>query len=141
MSDDRGQALVFVVGVLALAAVALAGLRLTQDRLVSSARLHRAGEAAVEAAAQSVADAYVSRRSAALTADPEARARAVADLVTDPSAAESARLAAEDLARENRAEGVRDVEIRCDAGQIHVWLVLAGHQHRAGFDAPECSRR
>jgi hypothetical protein len=63
ISDERGQAILAVVLAVGIAAVAIVGLRDAQERIVLGARAQRAGEAAVEAAAQSVADAYAARPS------------------------------------------------------------------------------
>jgi hypothetical protein len=117
-------ALVFA---LAIAASAVIGLRAAQERVVSDARSQRAGEAAVEAAAQSVADRYTLRPASAR------------ELVVDPGVLENARAAAEELARENGARGVEQVRLSCDGVRIEARLVLGGHSHRAGFSAPECS--
>lgn len=127
LSDERGQATLAIVFALAIAASAVIGLRAAQERIVVDARAQRAGEAAVEAAAQSVADAYVLR---------PASARA---LVVDPRIVENARVAAEELARENGDRSVEQVRLVCDGSRIEARLVLAGHSHRAGFSAPECS--
>ena len=116
-----------IVFALAIAASAVIGLRAAQERVVVDARNQRAGEAAVEAAAQSVADVYVVRRASAR------------ELVVDPRVLENARVAAEELALENGARGVEQVRLLCDGVRIEARLVLAGHTHRAGFSAPECS--
>ena len=125
--DERGQAIVAVVFALAIAATAIVGLRAAQDRIVAGARAQRAGEAAVEAAAQSVADAYAARPAAAKA------------LVLDPRVLETARAAAEELARENGVRGVERVELSCTGDRIEARLVLNGYTHHAGFRAPECS--
>ena len=52
---------------------------------------------------------------------------------------ETARVAAEELARENGGQAVEQVQLRCAGGRIEAWLVLGGYSHRAGFSAPECS--
>ena len=127
MSDERGQAILAVVLALGIAATAMVGLRGAQERIVLGARAQRAGEAAVEAAAQSVADAYVVRPAAAK------------ELVLDPRVVEAARVAAEELARENGGNGVERVEVSCAGDRIEARLVLSGHSHHAGFRAPECS--
>ena len=129
MTDERGQAILAVVLALGIAATAIVGLRAAQERIVLGARAQRAGEAAVEAAAQSVADLYAARPSAAR------------ELVLDPRTTETARVAAEDLARENGGHGVERVELSCAGDRIEARLVLSGYSHRAGFRADECSRR
>ena len=127
MKDERGQALSAVVLALALAATAMIGIRAAQDRIVNGARAQRAGEAAVEAAAQAVADLYAARPAAAR------------ELVADLRVIETARVAAEELARENGRQGVEEVQLRCAGRRIEAQLVLSGYSHRAGFSAPECS--
>lgn len=112
---------------LAIAATAMIGLRAAQERIVLGARSQRAGEAAVEAAAQSVADLYVARPTAAR------------ELVVDPRVLEVARIAAEELARENGSRGVEQVQLMCNGKRIEARLVLDGYSHHAGFSAPECS--
>jgi hypothetical protein len=129
LESERGQGLIVIALALAIAAAAVVGLRSAQDRIVAEARVQRAGEAAVEAAAHAVAKAYVAQPSL------------VNDLVTDPRVVEAARSAAEELARENGAAGVESVAVSCSGQQVEVRLFLAGHSHHAGFEAPECSRR
>jgi hypothetical protein len=125
--DERGQAILAVVLALGIAATAIVGLRAAQDRIVTAARAQRAGEAAVEAAAQAVVDVYVTRPDAAR------------ELVLDARVLETARGAAEDLARENGGRGVEQLELSCVGDRIETRLVLSGHLHHAGFRAPECS--
>lgn len=127
VGDERGQAALAVVLALAIAATAMIGLRAAQERIVLGARSQRAGEAAVEAAAQSVADLYVARPTAAR------------ELVVDPRVLEVARIAAEELARENGSRGVEQVQLMCNGKRIEARLVLDGSSHHAGFSAPECS--
>ena len=127
MNDDRGQTIVAVVLALGIAATAIVGLRTAQERIVEATRAQRAGEAAVEAAAQSVADAYAAHPGAAK------------ELVRDPRVVEAARVAAEELARENGGHGVERVQLACAGDRIEARLVLSGHSHHAGFKAPECS--
>jgi hypothetical protein len=127
LSDERGQAALAVVLAFAIAATAMIGLRAAQERMVLGARAQRAGEAAVEAAAQSVADLYAARPAAAR------------ELVVDPRVVESARVAAEQLARENGGRGVEQVQLMCNGKRIEARLVLGGYSHHAGFSAPECS--
>ena len=123
LSDQRGQATLAIVFALAIAASAVIGLRAAQERIVADARAQRAGEAAVEAAAQSVADLYALRPAAAK------------ELVVDPRIVENARVAAEELARENGGRSVEQVRLLCDGPRIEARLVLAGTPH-AGFSAP-----
>ena len=127
MTEEGGQAALAVVLALAIAVAAVIGLRAAQERIVMGVRAQRAGEAAVEAAAQSVADLYAARRSAAR------------DLVLDPRVVETARVAAEELARENGYRGVEQVQLMCTGKRIEARLVLSGYSHHAGFSAAECS--
>jgi hypothetical protein len=128
VSDERGQAILCVVLALGIAAAAMVGLRIAQERIVLGARAQRAGEAAVEAAAQSVADKYAAHPAAAK------------ELVRDPRVAEAARVAAEELARENGGHGVERLELSCAGDRIEARLVLSGYSHHAGFRAAECSQ-
>jgi hypothetical protein len=127
VTDERGQALMVAVLALAIAAIAVIGLRAAQDRIVVAAQAQRAGEAAVEAAAQAVADLY------------SLHEVAPAQLVDDPRALEAARSAAEELARSNGASGVAQVEVLCANKRIEARLVLNGYSHHAGFSVPACS--
>jgi hypothetical protein len=127
VKDERGQAVVAVVLALGIAATAIVGLRSAQERIVYGARAQRAGEAAVEAAALSVADAYAARPSAAK------------ELVLDPRVLEAARAAAEELAHENGGRGVEQLRLFCAGERIEARLMLNGYSHHAGFKAPECS--
>jgi hypothetical protein len=127
MTDQRGQAIMAVVLALGIAATAIVGLRAAQERIVGGARAQRAGEAAVEAAAQSVADVYAAQPASAK------------ELVLDPRILEKARVAAEELAQENGGHGVERVELSCAGDRIEARLVLNGYAHHAGFKAPECS--
>jgi hypothetical protein len=129
VSDQHGQAILAVVLALGIAASAIVGLRAAQERIVAGVHARRAGEAAVEAAAQSVADAYAERPAAAK------------ELVLDARVLERARAAAEELARENGGRGVERVELSCNGARIEARLVLSGYSHHAGFRAPECSPR
>jgi hypothetical protein len=130
LTDERGQAHFIVVLALAIGVIAVVGLRAWQDRIVRDAHDQRAGEAAVEAAAQSLADAYA--------AEPDLARR----IASDPRSAEAARVAAAELARANGVTGVEveNVSVRCVGSRLEAELVLSGHTHRAGFTAPECSQ-
>lgn len=127
MTEEGGQAALAVVLALAIAVAAVIGLRAAQERIVMGVRAQRAGEAAVEAAAQSVADLYAARRSAAR------------ELVLEPRVVETARVAAEELARENGYRSVEQVQLMCTGKRIEARLVLSGYSHHAGFSAAECS--
>ena len=142
MNDDRGQALIISVLVLAIAAVAISGLRLAQERILAAAREYRAGEAAAEAATAVVADAYAAElfRVAWSTASPRPTAD-VAGAVTAPLTRENARVAASDISLKNGATSIDDLSVRCADGAAEVTVLLRGRSYRAGFGAPLCSQR
>ena len=140
MSDDRGQALVVVALLFAIAAVVIAGLRLSQDAILVKARTSRAGEAAVEAATAVVADAYVAELRRAAVSTP-AEQPDIARVLNDPAVRENARAAASDLSIRNGGGAVDDVGIACGAHGVAVTLVLARVSYEAGFKADECSPR
>lgn len=140
MNDERGQALVVAALLLAIGAVVIVGLRLSQDAVFTKARASRAGEAAVEAAAAVVADAYVAELRGAALSVPE-RMPDIASAVADPAVHEAARAAASELSLRNGGDAVTDVAISCDARGVDVRIVLAGVAYGAGFRADECSPR
>lgn len=138
LNDDGGQAAIVVVFVIAVAAVVMGGLRLTQSALLARAVERRAGEAAVEAATAVVADAYameLRRR-----AQPSPSPRDMRSVVTDPRTREDARVAASDMSLRNGGESVTDVGIGCDDGTVRITLVLRGTGYHASFGAGECSQ-
>jgi hypothetical protein len=126
VGDERGQALVVAVLFLAIAAAALGGIRVAQDRVLAEARARRAGEAAVEAATAVIADAY-------------ARAD-LSDALVDPRAREDARAAALAISMANGGGEPGAPAIACGPRGIDVAIALAGRTYRAGFEAA-CSRR
>ena len=141
MKDDRGQALVLAVLILAIGAVAISGLRVAQEQILAVAREHRAGEAAVEAATAVIADAYTAevRRSASSSAP-----RPTPDVlraITQPSVRESARAAATEVSLLNGGPLIADTSVRCAAGLVDVSLTISGRLYRAGFNGPLCSPR
>jgi hypothetical protein len=141
LSDDRGQTLLITAVFIAIAVVAVVGLREAQSHLIASATSHRAGEAAVEAAAASLADAYVAHLSSTRGPTSDALPTTnVAGLIAQPQVIEAARIAADSLARENAAGRVESLSTSCADGRIEVRLVLNGFPHHAGFSAPECTR-
>lgn len=137
MNDDRGQALVLAVLLIAIGAVAVSGLRIAQEQILAAARERRAGEAAVEAATAVIADAYT----AALGRAAPARSPDVLGAITDPRAREAARAAATDLSVLNAGPEIGDVTVRCAAGLIDVSITIANRLYRAGFSGPACSPR
>lgn len=108
---------------LAVAAVALAGLAAVQDALVVRVRDDRAGEAAVQAAGSVVADRLVR--------DPRVR-------LDDPLLALHARAAAVELAAANGAPAPSDPVIRTGARGALVELHLADRAHRVEVQWPCC---
>ena len=133
VSDERGQALVFVVLLIGVAAASVTAIRAAQDMLVENAHVHRAGEAAVEAAAAAVADAYVARG--------DLSPKGVRALVADVDVVHRARTAANELAHANGAAPIESLALSCDDGRIEAHLELRRYPHRAGFAASECSPR
>ena len=142
MTDERGQALIVAVLLLAVAAAAIGGLRVAQEQILTVAREHRAGEAAAEAATSVAADAYVAelRRVAASTATPRPTPD-IAGALSTSGTRESAREAASDLSIRNGGAAISEVDLRCIGGNVDVALMLKGRIYRAGFAAAECSQR
>jgi hypothetical protein len=142
VNDERGQALVLAVLMLAIAAVAISGLRVAQEQILAAAREHRAGEAAVEAATAVIADAYTAelRRVASSSASP----RPTPDMfraVTDRRARDAAHAAAAEVSQLNGGPTVGDAIVRCAAGLVDVSLTVSDRLYRAGFSGPLCSPR
>ena len=142
MNDERGQALVLAVLLLAIAAVAISGLRITQEQILAAAREHRAGEAAVEAATAVIADAYTAelRRVASSSAAP----RPTPDIVRaimDPAVREAARAAATEVSLINGGPAIGEATVRCAASLVDVSLTIRDRLYRAGFSGPLCSQR
>jgi predicted lipid-binding transport protein (Tim44 family) len=142
LTDDRGQALVVAVLLIGIAAVAIGGLRLAQERIFATSREHRAGEAAAEAAAAVLADAYTAelRRVAASSASPRPTPDAPRAL-NEPGVREGARAAASDMSERNGGPVIAEVIVRCADGSADASIVLRGRSYRAGFQAALCSRR
>ena len=134
MNDDRGQALLFAVVLIAIAAVAVSGLRIVQEQILATAMERRAGEAAVEAATAVIADAYAAELGRAPSRSPD-----VLGAVTDPAAREAARAAATEISVLNAGPQIGDVIVRCAAGLVDVSITIANRLYRAGFSGPACS--
>ncbi|HZP97848.1 MAG TPA: hypothetical protein VFC31_16140 [Candidatus Limnocylindria bacterium] len=137
MSDERGQAAIMAVFLLAIAAVVMAGLRVAQSDLFVRAEVRRAGEAAVEAATAVVADAYAAEVRSRLA--PSADPRPMDAAVSDPSLLEAARVVASDISLRNGGGVVPDVSARCADSMVEV--AVYGGRYRATFAAAECSQR
>lgn len=133
VKDDRGQALLFAVLLLGLAAVAIVGLRGVADRMLERVLDDRAGEAAVAAAAAGVADLARERERAA---GHELTAAETAAFAADDAVASVARGAASRLARLHGRADPSDVRILSFGSEIEVHLTLAGQRHIALLAPP-----
>jgi len=142
MSDDRGQALVLAVLALALAALTIVGLREAQDRILSDARDRRAGEAAVEAAGATLADAQLDFLASLRDELGSARrlpTRAELDaFVADPLIVERSRAAAADLSTANGGGSVSGLVITAGARTIELAISVGGHRQRASIVTACC---
>jgi hypothetical protein len=130
--NERGQALVFAALLLAIAAVALAGLHAASERILDGVRTDRAGEAAAAAAGAAVADLQLAR-SRALGHDLD-RAE-TADLVADPAVTDAARAAAMRLARLHDRADPTDVRVIAIGFEVEVHVTLGGRDHIALLEA------
>jgi len=143
VSAERGQALVIAAILIGIGALAIVGLRVAQDRVLASALAQDAGEAAVEAAAATVADAYVAHLDSlrARAFDVPRPTADVAGVLADPATREAARAAAAEAAAASGAVFVGVVEARCVGSTIEIELRHAGRRHRAALEADACSPR
>jgi hypothetical protein len=141
MNDERGQALVIAAVLIGIGALAIAGLRVVQDRVLADALAQDAGEAAVEAAAAAVGDMYVAQLASlrAHAFDSPRPTFDVARVLADPATRESARAAAAEAAARNGAAFDGAVGVRCVGRTIEIELRHAGRLHRAAFSADACS--
>lgn len=143
MSDERGQALVIAAILIGIGALSIMGLRVVQDRVLANAIAQDVGEAAVEAAAAAVGDAYVAQLGS-LRAHAFDSPRPTFDatlIVADPATRESARAAAAEAAARNGATFDGAVGIRCVGKTIEIELRHDGRLHRAALPADACSPR
>jgi len=140
---ERGQALLIAALLIGIGALAIVGLRVVQDRVLANAQTRGAGEAAVEAAAASIADAYIAHLDSlrAHAFDVPRPTVDVARVVTHPATLEAARAAASEAAARNG--GVFDgvVAARCVGTTIEIELNHAGRLHRAALPVDACSPR
>jgi len=134
-TDDRGQAHIVAVLAIAIAAVAITGLRAAQERILDQERIRRAGEASVEAATAVVADAYV-----AANAMPSPLPGDIARAVLDPRTRERAHAAALAMSAANGGLAFDGPEVGCSSRGVDVKITVAGRVYRAGFDG-SCSPR
>ncbi len=132
MTGARGQALVLAVLLLALAAVAIAGLHSVADRILEATRDDHAGEAAVAAAGAAVADLQLAR---ARELGHDLDRAETATFVTEPAVANAARDAAVRLAREHGRADPSGVEVLSFGFEVEVHLTLAGRHHTALLEA------
>jgi hypothetical protein len=128
VTDDRGQALVFSVLLLGVAAAALVGLRDAQDRILDAVRDERAGEAAVTAAGEAVADLQ--------HAKGDLDRQGTAAFVTRSDVIDAARAAAIRLARLHGRPDPTEVSVVAYGYEIEVHLTLGGRQHIALLEPP-----
>jgi hypothetical protein len=143
VKGERGQALVIAAILIGIGALAIVGLRAVQDRMLANAMSQDAGEAAVEAAAAVVADAYVARIES-LRAHAFDLPRPTADIVgmlADPATRETARAAAAEAAARNGGVFDGAVEMRCVGATIEIEIHHTGRLHRAAIQADACSPR
>jgi hypothetical protein len=143
VNGERGQALVIAALLIGIGALAIVGLRVVQERVLANARANDTGEAAVEAAAAAVADAYVAHLAsvrAHVFDTPRPTANVVA-LLADPATREAARAAAAEAAVRNGATFDGAVDARCAGATIEIELRHAGRLHRAALPADACSPR
>lgn len=140
VNDDGGQAAILAVVLIGLAALAIAGIREADARIVHGSATRWAGEAAVEAAAAVIADAYAGEIRARAV-DPSRPPRAMRDVVTASSVREHARSAAADVSGRNGGPGIEGIEVACADGSVTVSASVGGIAYRAGFAGSECSQR
>ena len=136
--DERGQAVLLAVFLIAIAAVVIAGLQLQQERVFGIERTRRAGEAAAEAATTAVADAYTAELRAAIL---KKRAMDIGHVVGSATTRDAARAAAFEASVINGGGAIDDVALRCGEGKVEITVMISGASYRAGFPAGECSRR
>ena len=143
MSGDRGQALVLAVLALAIAAVTIVGVRAAQDRILADAHDRRAGEAAVEAAGASVADALVDLVASLRDRGNVRAAPTRAELETfiaDPLLVDRSRRSANDLSAANGGGPIGDLVLSLGAGTIDISLTAGSHRQRASIESACCPR-
>lgn len=140
---ERGQALLIAALIIGIGALAIVGLRLAQDRVLANAQTRSAGEAAVEAAAASIADAYIAQLDSLRVHafDVPRPTVDVAGMLAHPATLEAARAAAFEAAARNGAVFDGVVVAHCVGTNIEIELSHAGRQLRAALPVDSCSRR
>lgn len=143
MRGERGQALLIAAIVIGIGALAIVGLRTVQDRVLANAQTRSAGEAAVEAAAAAIADAYIAQLDSlrAHAFDVPRPTVDVAAVLTHPATLEAARAAASEAAARNGGVFDGAVDARCVGATIEIELNHAGRLHRAALPVDACSPR
>jgi len=142
MTGERGQALLIAALIIGIGALAIVGLRLAQDRVLASAETQSAGEAAVEAAAAAIADAYIAEIDSlrAHAFDVPRPSLDITGVLAHPATLETARAAASEAAARNGAVFHGVVEARCVGTTIEIEISHAGRRHRAALPVDSCSR-
>ena len=133
IGGDRGQSLVVAALLLAVAALAVTLLLGAQDRLITTVRDQRTGEAAVAAAGSAVADLQLARVRAARRPLTIGEIEAFA---AEASVLEAARAAARRIADAHGDARIIDVVIRSFGSEIEVHLALGGRTHIALLAPP-----
>jgi hypothetical protein len=140
---ERGQALLIAALLIGIGALAIVGLRVAQERVLANAQTRSAGEAAVEAAAASIADAYIAQLDSLRVHafDVPRPTVDVPRMLAQPATLEAARAAASEAAARNGSVFAGVVEARCVGTNIEIELSHDGRQHRAALPVDACSRR
>lgn len=143
MRGERGQALLIAALIIGIGALAIVGLRLAQDRVLAGAETQSAGEAAVEAAAAAIADAYIAEiESLRVHAfDVPRPTFDVAEMLAQPATLDAARAAASEAAARNGAVFDGLVAARCVGTTIEIEISHTGRLYRAALPVDACSRR
>lgn len=143
MRGERGQAVLIAALVIAIGALAIVGLRAVQDRVLANAQTRSAGEAAVEAAAAAIADAYMAHVESlrAHAFDLPRPTLDVAGVIAHPATLEAARAAASEAAARNGGVVDGAVVARCLGTAIEIELGHGGRVHRASLPVAACSPR
>ena len=138
LTDERGQAAMFVVLLVGIGALAIAGLSTAEQRIVAAGMARAAGEATVEAATSVVADAYADELRAR-AADPSRAPRDMRLVVSDPAVILRARATGDDIGQRNGGATIDDLSVVCVLRVITVNARIRGTTVRAGFPGSACS--
>lgn len=140
IEDERGQAALFVVALLAIGALTVTGLLEAQARIVAASVERAAAEAAVEAATSVFADAYASELRAR-AADPSRAPRDMSAVLSEPDAVRRAHAAGDEMAMRNGGAPLDDLRVTCERGIVDVSASMRGTRVRAGVAGAACSKR